>query len=60
MSNIPYLKVYCCCACKERLCNKNRNRNIRKVTDKTIEKTRAFYQNDLISLNDYIFSRCPH
>ena len=58
MPNISYLVYQKCCACKERLDKKNRNRNIRQITQNTIEKTKAFFLNDSISLKDYICSRC--
>ena len=58
MKNIMYKAFQKCCGCKESLRNKYCNRNIRRVTLDNLEKTRIFFKNDTITINDYICNRC--
>ena len=58
MKSIPYLVFQTCCGCQERLENKYRNRNVRRVGERNIEKIKAFFENNVININDYICNRC--
>ena len=58
MSNIPKLRYQKCCCCKTALRNKSFCKNITLVSAKTIEKTRVFFNNHSIQINDLICNKC--
>jgi hypothetical protein len=58
MKHIPNLAVQKCCGCKESLRNKNRNKKINRIGNRTIERIRSFFNDQTIKLNDLICRKC--
>jgi hypothetical protein len=58
MSHISYINYKKCCACQIALRNKNIGKNTVRITEKSIEKIKLFFQNSDIKLDDFICSKC--
>ena len=55
MLDIPYAQFKKCCACEQTLRNK---KNIHGIGESTIERTRIFFNNNQIQVNDLICGNC--
>ena len=60
MSKINYDINQKCCGCRVALRNKNYSRNVSRIGNATLEKTRVFFNNNEINVNDYICNKCRH
>ena len=56
--NISYINTRKCCGCNETFRYKACKNNIYKIGEKTIQKTRDFFENPEIKLNDLICNVC--
>ena len=52
---LSYAVYQKCCICNTGIGN---TRNVTRIGEKTIEKTRCFYKNKIINLNDFICGKC--
>ena len=58
MSSIPYIRYQKCSVCLIALRNKNNSKNTVRITAKSIEKIKSFFQKIDIKVNDFICSKC--
>jgi len=57
MSSISYIRYQKCAVCRVALRNQNVGKTVR-ITEKSIEKIKSFFQNNDIQVNDFICFRC--
>ncbi len=57
MSSISYIRHQKCAVCRVALRNKNVGKTVR-ITEKSIEKIKSFFQNNDIQVNDFICFKC--
>ena len=55
---IPYFAFQKCCSCHSSLRNKNRNKNIRRITSSNVQEARMFFKKSSMEVDDYICNRC--